>query len=242
MAGQALTYGDKIIPFRVVCDPSRTSRIAIHVDPDGSVIVDAPSDAPDELIHRAVRKRARWIVRHVEAAENRYRHVQPREYVSGEQVLYLGRRYVLKVIISERANRSVKLAAGRLEVRTEDTAPGAVRARLRAWYRFHAQDYFHRRIGDISAGLPWVNTPPPLQLLEMTRQWGSCSTSGQIILNPHLVKAPREAVDYVIIHELIHIKVHDHSPEFTALLGQYMPDWRSTKRSLDAMVEVFLTE
>ncbi len=241
MASQALTYGDKVIPFRVVCDPSRTSRIAIHVDPDGSVIVDAPTDAPDESIHRAVRKRARWIVRHVEDAENRSRHVQPREYVSGEQVLYLGRQYVLKVIQSERANRSVKLVAGRLEVRTEDTTPKAVKARLRAWFRYHARDYFHRRIGDISAGLPWVNTPPPLQLLEMKRQWGSCSTSGQIILNPHLVKAPRAAVDYVIIHELVHLKVHDHSPEFTALLDRHVPGWRGTKRNLDAMVELLLS-
>lgn len=242
MASQALTYGDKVIPFRVVSDPSRTSRIAIHVDPDGSVIVDAPSDAPDELIQKAVRKRARWIVRHVEDAENRYLLVRPREYVSGEQVMYLGRRYVLKVIQSERGNRSVKLVAGRLEVRTEDTTPDTIKARLRAWLRFHARNYFARRIGEISTRLPWVVATPPFRLQEMTKQWGSCSSSGEVILNPHLVKAPREAVDYVITHELVHLKVHDHSPEFTALLDQYIPDWRSTKRSLDAMVEVFLTE
>ncbi len=107
---------------------------------------------------------------------------------------------------------------------------------------FTGRTHFHRRIGDISAGLPWVNTPPPLQLLEMTRQWGSCSASGQIILNPHLVKAPMEAVEYVIVHELVHLKVHDHSSEFTALLDRHVPGWRGTKRNLDAMVEVLMAE
>jgi predicted metal-dependent hydrolase len=86
-----------------------------------SVEVEAPEDATPDAIGKAVRKRARWIVSHVADARKRFEHVLPREYVSGEQVLYLGRRYVLKIVPAPRADRSVKLKAGQLLVATETT-------------------------------------------------------------------------------------------------------------------------
>lgn len=76
----------------------------------------------------------------------------------------------------------------------------------------------------------------------MSRQWGSCSPTGQIILNPHLVKAPRQAVDYVLIHELAHLIHHNHSPEFFQVLDREVPDWTQHKRVLDDMVEQLTNE
>jgi hypothetical protein len=74
----------------------------------------------------------------------------------------------------------------------------------------------------------------------MQKQWGSCSPQGHILLNPHLVKAPRECIDYVIIHELCHLKEHNHSPEFYRLLCLQMPDWKQVKAKLDGMAELLL--
>jgi predicted metal-dependent hydrolase len=74
----------------------------------------------------------------------------------------------------------------------------------------------------------------------MKKQWGSCSPRGNILLNPHLVKAPRECIDYVILHELCHLKEHNHSPEFYRLLNQLMPDWKQIKAKLDGMAELLL--
>ncbi|MGO1626479.1 MAG: M48 metallopeptidase family protein [Halomonadaceae bacterium] len=88
---------------------------------------------------------------------------------------------------------------------------------------------FERRLAQAAQELPGVNATPPWWLREMQTQWGSCSPKGVIILNPHLVKAPTRAVDYVILHELCHLAEHNHSPRFYRLLDDYMPDWRTVK-------------
>lgn len=237
-----LTYGDRRIPYLIEVDPDRNTRVAIHVEPDGRVIVEAPPEADRPSIHSAVVKRARWIATHVAAAEDRQRHMIAREYVSGEQVLYLGRRYVLKVTQLDTGSPSVRLKGNRLEVIRKDTSREAVRAAVRAWYRVHARDFFDRRIGELSASLPWVKERPPFRLLEMSKQWGSCSPKGEIILNPHLIKAPRPCVDYVLIHEMAHLKHHDHSQEFFALLDREIAEWRGVKKRLDELVDVVTNE
>jgi predicted metal-dependent hydrolase len=76
----------------------------------------------------------------------------------------------------------------------------------------------------------------------MPTQWGSCAVGGHLLLNPALVKAPRECIDYVIIHEVCHLREHNHSPELFKLLTLAVPDWQATKLKLDKMAEVLLNE
>ena len=235
-----LTYGDEKIPYNVKTDSQRTARIAIHVDPDGSVIVDAPPEFDDAAIRAAVQKRARWIVGHVAEATARFAHVRPREYVSGEQILYLGRRYVLKILPTDSRPKPVRLKGNRLEVETKSSDPEIIRGKVRAWYRVKARDYLIRKIDEAAVRLPWVDQTPPLRLLEMSTQWGSCSPGGQVILNPHLIKAPRASIEYVILHEMAHLKHHDHGPEFWRLLDESLPQWRVAKKTLDDMAELLL--
>ena len=237
-----LVYGDTRLPYQVNEDIGRSTRVAIHVDPDGTVSVDAPSGYSDDAIKSAVQKRARWITSHVTEAVGRFAQVRPREYVSGEQVLYLGRRYILKVIITDEPLKVAKLRGNRLEVQSRTGGVDEIRGRVRGWFRTKAQGYFAHRLDHLSSQLSWVEAPPPFRLLEMTSQWGSCSPSGQIILNPHLVKTPRACIDYVIAHELAHLKYHNHGPEFFRLLEGVIPDWQTHKQTLDQMVEVVMQE
>jgi len=76
--------------------------------------------------------------------------------------------------------------------------------------------------------------------MDMQTQWGSCSPEGAVLLNPHLVKAPTKAIDYVILHELCHLEEHNHSPRFYGLLDRFMPEWRVVKARLDSKAEQFL--
>ena len=240
MIGFVLAYGEDRIPYQVSYDDTRKSRVAIHVNPDGSVAVDAPRGFSEESIKLAVEKRARWVVGHVSEARARYAHVRPREYVSGEQVLYLGRRYMLKVIPVDHKPRPARLRGNRLEVETANGMEDDGKGRLRGWDRVKGRNYLGRRIDALAKTLPWVDAPPPFRLLEMSRQWGSCSPSGEIIINQHLVKAPRQCVDYVLIHELAHLKHHDHGPAFWNLIDTYADGWRKAKHHLDGLVEVLL--
>lgn len=88
----------------------------------------------------------------------------------------------------------------------------------------------------------WVTGRPTLRILTMQKQWGSCSAKGVLILNPHLVKAPKECIDYVILHKLCHISEHNHSEKFWRLLTQVMPQWKEVKARLDGMAELYLNE
>lgn len=237
-----LYYGEERIPYAVETNPSRRERVEIIVLPNGEVKVEAPEGATPEAIAKAVQKRARWIISHVSDARKRFEHVLPREYVSGEQVLYLGRRYSLKVVQVPRASRSVRLRGSLLVVSSNDTRPETIGPMLKGWYRVKARDYFAQRLKVTCAALPWPQDPPPFRLLDMTTQWGSCSVAGEVLLNPALVRAPRECIDYVIIHEVCHLREHNHSPEFFRLLSLAVPGWESIKQRLDAMAEVLLNE
>jgi predicted metal-dependent hydrolase len=237
-----LRYGDQAIPYSVSTNSARTGQVKINVRHDGQVEVEAPEQASIEAISTAVQKRARWIVSHVASAHDRFKHVLPREYVSGEQIFYLGRRYSLKVGQGPQKNRQVKLKGALLEVSGPDLSRDAVRANIRAWYRIKARDYLRDRIRVVSRTLPWPQESPPFQLLEMQTQWGNCATTGTITLNPFLVKAPRDCIDYVITHELCHLREHNHSREFFKLLATAMPGWERMKAKLDDMAEVLLND
>lgn len=237
-----LHYGGEIIPYTVRISLGCREKVRIHVRHDGSVEIEAPEEATAKDIGKAVQKRARWVHDHVHDAKLRFEHVLPREYVSGEQVFYLGRRYSLKVRQVARTDRSVKLRGALLEVCHEATSREAVRARVRAWYRVKARDYFDGRIAVVARSLPWPVDLPDFRLKEMKSRWGTCATGGTVTLNPFLVKAPRECIDYVIAHELCHLREHNHSPRFFDLLTRAQPDWKRIKTRLDDMAEVLLND
>jgi len=239
---QKITYGSKEIKYQVCRVPDRVEKIAIHVHPDGSVQVDAPLDAGLESVKQAVQKRARWLLGHIEQARQRREYVLRREYVSGESFFYLGKRYQLKVIKSDNIRGSVKLLRGQLRVETTATEPEKVKSLLWIWYRDHARDYFARRLKEISQRVSWLDSVPDWRLLVMKKQWGSCSPQGTLAINPHLIKAPRDCIEYVLLHELCHLQEHNHSKRYYRLLYEQMPEWNSVKAKLDGLSEMLLNE
>lgn len=237
----SIAYGDQRIPYAVRVQPERKAcRVAIHVEPDGRVVVDVPPDTSPTQVRGAVAVRARWIHKHVSEARQRLAHVLPREYVSGESLLYLGRRYRLKVSIADVEVVAVRLKGGFIEVRIAAWNGAAIKAALLDWYLERARAVFISRLAKMTDGLRWVRQVPPIRLKNMKLQWGSCSPSGRMTLNPLLVRAPWECIDYVLLHELCHLKEHNHSKLFFRLLDAHMPGWQRTKEKLDNLAEVVL--
>lgn len=235
-----LRYGSEGIRYRIARVVDRKPRIAIHVEPDGSVLVDAPMETGLTEIRNAVQKRARWILGHVENARKRREHVLPREYVSGESHFYLGRRYLLKVMPEEGRGERVTLFRGQFRVETDTRESARVKQLLWEWVRTHGQDYVSRRLASLVDSIPLGDAPPAFRLVTMRKQWGSCSPRGTLLINPHLIKAPRICIDYVLLHELCHLQEHNHSPRFYRLLEERMPEWKSVKARLDGMSELVL--
>ena len=233
-----IRYGDQIIRFDLRVQADReVQRLSIHVEPDGRVLVDAPPGVTHAAVLSAVRKRSRWISHHVEAALGRRTSLSPRQYVSGESLLYLGRRYRLKVVLQPDAREGSSMRGGFVVVTVPDRSDDRVRKALEAWYRLRAREVFAQRLAAVAEPLRWVRHLPETRLQFMTVQWGSCSPVGRITLNPWLVKAPRECIDYVLLHELSHLLHHNHSPKFYRVLDRHMPTWRTVKSKLDGMAE-----
>mgnify|MGYP003334424459 CR=1 FL=1 len=236
-----VAYGDEQIVFTLRSQPARiVSRITIHVEPDGRVEVNAPPSTPLADVLSAVRKRSRWISQHVSAAKARMAHVLPREYVSGESIHYLGKRYRLKVVVEPASAGEAKLRGAFVVVNVPCQDVAQIRACIDAWYRERAREVFASRLKVVAEPLRWVRQLPSFRLQFMTRQWGSCSPSGRLTLNPWLAAAPREAIDYVLLHELCHLKHHNHSSAFYRTLARHMPEWERIKVKLDEQAEIYL--
>lgn len=228
-------YGDECITIRRLARSPGINRVLIKVHPDTRVEALAPREASDDEVLDAVRQRARWIYQQLRQFRAQNEYVIPRRYVSGESHYYLGRQHLLKVVETMTERQGVKLLRGRLEVRIRHKRPDKVKQLLARWYRERAGEVFGRRLDAMLEQALWVSERPPMRVQAMQTRWGSCSPQGRLMLNPHLVKAPRECVDYVILHELCHIAEHNHSERFYRLMGQVMPQWEGIKARLDDM-------
>lgn len=234
-------YGDERITFELNPRPLVNGRILIKVHPDCRVVVSAPQDTDDRQVLNAVEKRGRWIYQQLRDFRKQLEYITPRQYISGESHYYLGKQYMLKVIVAPSDTQGVKMLRGKLEVTLRHKSAEKVLQLLTDWYKARAREVFARRLSAMLEQALWVSGSPPLRILSMQTQWGSCSPNGRVTLNPNLVKAPRECIDYVILHELCHLAEHNHSERFYRLMGQVMPDWEKTKKRLDGMAGMIMT-
>ena len=227
-----LPFGNESIEFRLTRRERKT--LSISVTPNLGVEVVAPVDAPLERIFEKVRKRAPWIRKQVRFFSQFQPRTPERQYVSGETHLYLGRQYKLKVVrhIQER----VKLYRGQILVqshRPKDTP--VTRDLVERWYRERAHIKFRERLALCQKRFskPEEYKPRGLIIRDLQQRWGSMTASGNLVLNRSLIRSSVDAIDYVVTHELCHMRHDNHGTEFYELLGRVMPDWEKRKLKLE---------
>jgi predicted metal-dependent hydrolase len=195
--------------------------------------VDAPEKRSIPEIERALKKRARWIIRQQAHFEQFQPLPAPRRYVSGETHRYLGRQYRLQV--RQGPSPEARLVGRFLWVST--AVPGntsLIAAAVQSWYREHAGVVFERRLKVCHEKAEQHGIPLPVfQIRKLKTRWGSCGKNHKIFLNPELIRLPTPCIDYVITHELCHLKVHKHNGDFYTLLSRCMPDWASRRERLN---------
>ncbi|MDP2824763.1 MAG: SprT family zinc-dependent metalloprotease [Sulfuritalea sp.] len=226
-----IVFGTETIGYQIRFLPTRRT-LGIEVHPDLSVVVRAPADCDTDIIQARVNKRAPWISKQLTNFRRYSPRTPARRYVSGETHLYLGRQYRLKVGAGETA--SVRMNRGQIAVTVPAgrADPERVKAMLHQWYLDHAKDVFGK-IMDQYLSLFKDHGRPRLVARAMQSRWGSLSPAGTMTLNVNLVRAPRACVEYVVAHELCHLKHRDHDTRFYRLLGQLMPDWEKRKQRLE---------
>ena len=142
---------------------------------------------------------------------------------------------------SKKGKPGVTLEKGRFRIRVDGRSTQAQRQRiLQRWFKAKAREIFQIRLENCLERFRTQDliSPPKLKLLPMKKRWGSCSPNGAMLLNPQLIAAPRECIDYVITHELCHLLEPRHSPRFFRLLKRAMPDWEKRREKLNRTVEI----
>ncbi len=227
----SVVYGRKTIDLSLLYCDRKTMEIAVH--PDSTVIVKAPVQSDIALIEKKIIKRARWILN----ALNYFKQFNPktpdRFYVNGETHLYLGKQYRLK--LAGGTENSVKLSHGYFYITfRNELAPNAAKKLLNQWYSEKAKLQFAESMDRCWQKFNGLGIDKPkLSIKRMQKRWGSLSGKGTVTLNTNLIRAPKECIDYVVTHELCHMKFHNHSPEFYKLIDSVIPGWEKIKHKLE---------
>jgi predicted metal-dependent hydrolase len=228
---QVIQFGTRHIPYRLHWTDRK--RLRVVVSPELAVDVFAPKKSDDEQVRVAVQKKAPWIAKTLDKVEAYHPLPTPKRYVSGETFVYLGRQYRLKV--ENGLSGPAKLLGRFLWVGVKDkNDTTGIRKSVEQWYRKRAREILGRYVDKCHITASRHGVPEPLLVIRtMRRRWGSCSLSGRITLNVNLVQVPVHCIEYVIMHELCHLKHHNHSKAFYSLLTRCQPDWRKRKETLD---------
>jgi predicted metal-dependent hydrolase len=225
-----ITYGQETIHYEVVYLPNRKT-LGIEVHPDRRVVVRAPADCSPLVIVDRLQKRARWISRQLSEFDRYRPRTPPRQYLSGETHLYLGRQYRLRITRSDVA--MVKLSRGEILIGMPGTASQLkIRAFLQHWYLERARSVYADVLEQCGQHFKKYELAR-ISVREMNTRWGSLSRKGTMTLNSNLIQAPRPCIEYVVIHELCHLVHRDHDARFFKLLTQILPDWEKRKRRLE---------
>jgi predicted metal-dependent hydrolase len=231
MTSYSINYGTATIDYEIIY--SRRKTLGITIYPDQCVIVRAPQGTPLAEIEAIVQKKGSWIIKKQHAFAEYPPPLPPRRYVSGETHLYLGRHYRLQVI--EDKDERVTLTNPLLYLHVRDKKDRQRKQKLLTeWYRQQAKIIFPERLDVVYPrakrhGIPY----PQMKIRLMKSRWGSCSTKGSISLNLRLIQTPKACIDYVILHELAHLKEHNHSRAYYNLLDQLLPDWKDRRQELN---------
>lgn len=212
------TLGGDRVPY-AVRRSDRASRSRIDVDPTGvTVVVPAGSDADPEALLAA---NADWV-REKRAAMADYRAAAPdREYERGAVWPVFGADH--EVVVERR--RSSAVADGEIRLARSHVDRTSVRRALEYLFRETARDRFETLVDELAPRLGVADDVGRIEVRNQSTRWGSCSTRGTLSLNWRLVMAPRRVSRYVVVHELAHLREHNHSEAFWRIVAAHDPNW-----------------
>ena len=200
--------------------------LGLTVDRGGELVVHAPGDTPLDELERWARKKLVWVHQKLAIKEELRPLPREPEYVAGESFYYLGRGYRLAIV--DRQQAPLAFDGSRFILRRD--ARATARDHFRKWYTIAGSDWVTRRVRLLARKI--AAKPTRITIRDLGFRWGSCGSSGVIFLNWRLLQLPVRLADYLITHELIHLREPQHSPAFWALLDSAIPDWRKWKEEL----------
>ena len=226
-------FGKTQIDYDVVYSPRRRNA-TLAVYPLKQVEITVPSNIQQEKIKALVERKAVWVIKQLVWFDQITQISSTKEYVNGESFLFLGRQYRLK-LNKENGKTEVRLRGRELEVtlKKQDNSKDVktlIKVAIWHWYREQALknidesvSYYCKKLGI---------RKPKITIKNQYKRWGSCTSKNVVIFNFRIAMAPVSQLNYVVAHELVHIKHKDHSPKFWKKLNSIMPDYQDRKEEL----------
>ena len=217
------------ITYTVKRSAKRKRTISLQVLNDARVLVSAPVFTPADEIHQFIKEKQKWIDRSILRQKQDLQIHKAKTYRTGERFLYLGKEYPLETFFEPFENAGVVLWKDCFYLNAPDNED-LRRHYFISWYKHKAGEYIGERVEFFNKMLNF--SLKGIKITSAQSRWGSCSSDDSLAFSFRLIMTPPEIIDYVIVHELIHIKEKNHSPRFWKRVGAVTPDYKTHRRWL----------
>ncbi|MEK5230307.1 SprT family zinc-dependent metalloprotease [Lysinibacillus sp. FSL K6-0232] len=230
----SIQFGQDTIPYTIKWS-ERRKTVSISVDANG-VMITAPAQTTAEKIEELVYQKATWIRAQLFHFNEMIDESHIRSFLSGEKLPYLGRQYRLKVFKNDDVREATfKFQQGTfialLPVQiTEEQHREVLLPLYEQWIKEKGEAFVQNRIHRFTIKLQ--QEPTAVKIKDQQQRWGSCTANGQVLINWRILLAPVSIIDYVLAHELAHLKYMDHSKAFWDTLGMLVDDYEERKEWL----------
>jgi len=211
---------------------SHRKTVDLIVDRSGELVINVPYTLPLLDVEAIVRRKQEWIYTKLAQKEVVLGTNGQKEYVTGEGFYYLGKKYRLMLSDFEwedRAISPIRLLNGRFIMARNAAEDG--RMHFIKWYSYRAQFWIKNAAGLLQERV--VEKPRSIHVRDLKFRWGSCNMDGDLYFHWRIILLPPEVVRYLVIHEMVHLKEHNHSPAFYERLGRAMPEYREIANWLE---------
>ncbi|MGA7980431.1 MAG: SprT family zinc-dependent metalloprotease [Chromatiaceae bacterium] len=210
------------LTFEVRRSPRRKT-LEITLDRAGDLIIAAPPEVGQERLTDFVREKRFWLYAKMAEKESLQQPLETKEFVSGEGFPYLGRSY--RLLLVDDQDVPLKLEAGRFKL-LRSLAPQG-REHFISWYTDHARTWLQHRLRGWTSRMGLQ--PKGVDVRDLGFRWGSCGKAGNLNFHWATILLPASVVDYVIVHELAHLREPNHTPEFWRRVERALPEYEQRK-------------
>jgi predicted metal-dependent hydrolase len=219
----------KEIDYLLIRSKKRKKTLMLKIERDGRVVMRVPYHTPERDIDKFFKEKLPWVKKKInEKQDIMGGEENQKQYIAGEKFLYLGEHYPLELREPGSGRYRLALSHGTFYL-DGDCLPQA-RDLFVKWYKERAQEIFTERVNYYSKKLKLY--PKEIRISSAKRRYGSCSMSNMLSFTFRLIMAPYSMIDYVIVHELAHIKIKNHSQRFWKYMEEVMPEYRKCKKWL----------
>ncbi len=223
------------INYTVKRSRKRRKTISLQISNNSEVTICAPYFTPAGEINRFVREKQNWIQKTMQKQTSYL--PKEKKYASGELFYYLGESFPLEVFFEESARKGLVFWRDRFYLNSCDAAVDGMSFFI-TWYKKKAREYLSKRVEFFSGKLSLQ--PRQVKITSAGKRWGSCSEDNNLSFSFRLIMAPPAVIDYVVVHELMHIREKSHSSRFWKLIEAVMPEYKIHRHWLNEESSKFI--